>query len=81
MKINLAITYNDGNKKDVSALAIDIVAFESKFDMSMANLEKNVRMTHLLWLAWHVEKRQSNAGEFEAWLETVSQVEAADTKK
>lgn len=81
MQINLDITYKDGNTKSVSAEAIDIVAFEGKFDLSMARLDKEVRLTHLLWLAWHVEKRTGQKIEFEKWLETVDQVAAADTKK
>jgi len=81
MQINLEITYKDGNTKTVSAEAVDIVAFESKFDLSMARLEQEVRLTHLLWLAWHVEKRTGQKVEFEKWLETVEQVAAADSKK
>lgn len=81
MQINLEISYKDGTTKTVSAEAVDIVAFEAKFDLSMARLEKEVRLTHLLWLAWHVEKRTGQKVEFEKWLETVEQVAAADSKK
>ncbi len=81
MKINLEITYNDGTKKAVSALAIDIVAFEAEFDMSMANLEKNVKLTHLFWLAWHVENRQGNAKDFNTWLKDVEIVTSGEPKK
>jgi hypothetical protein len=41
-----------------------------------------VKLTHLLFLAWHVESRtKATALEFEAWLETVEAVEAAEAKK
>lgn len=80
--INLQITYADGTTKEVEAGAPDIVAFESKFDLSIARLEKDFRLTHLFYLAWHVDKRTgATKAEFDAWLETVTLVEAAAQKK
>jgi hypothetical protein len=74
--------FRDGTTKDVVGIAADIVAFETKFDLSMARLEKEVRMTHLFFLAWHVEKRTGGTNdEFEKWLETVDMVQAAEPKK
>lgn len=82
MQINLQITYNDGSKKDVTAIAADLVAFETKFDLSIARLDQNVRLTHLLFLAWRVEARtKATKLEFDPWLETVESVEAAEAKK
>jgi hypothetical protein len=82
MQINLQLTYTDSTKKVVTAIAADLVAFETKFDLSIARLEQNVKLTHLLFLAWHVESRtKATALEFEAWLETVEAVEAAEAKK
>jgi hypothetical protein len=81
MLINLQITYADGTKKEAKAGAPDIVAFETKFDLSIARLESNIRLTHLFFLAWNVEKRTGGTTEdFEKWLESVELVEAA-TKK
>ena len=82
MNFNLQIQYRDGTKKDVVGIAADIVAFETKFDLSMARLEKEVRMTHLFFLAWHVEHRTGETkDEFEKWLENVDMVSAAEPKK
>jgi hypothetical protein len=82
MNINLLITYLDGNKKDISAGASDIVAFEEKFDLSIARLEQNVKLTHLFFLAWHTEKRTGATKEdFNKWLESVSSIEAQAAKK
>jgi hypothetical protein len=82
MNFNLQIHYADGTKKDVTGIAADVVAFETKFDLSMARLEKEVRLTHLFFLAWHVEKRTgATALEFEKWLETVDLVQAGEPKK
>jgi hypothetical protein len=82
MNINLIIQYADGTEKSVSAIAADLVAFETKFDLSIARLEKEVKLTHLLFIAWSVEKRTgATKDEFEKWIESVSGVSADDTKK
>lgn len=82
MQINLQTTFNDGTKKTISATAADLVAFEAKYDLSVARLEKEVKLTHLLFLAWNSETRnKATALEFEAWVETVSGVEAEQVKK
>jgi len=80
--INLTISYTDGTEKAVTAIAADLVAFEIKFDISIARLEKEVRLTHLMFIAWNIEKRTgSTKDEFEKWIETVSGVSADDSKK
>lgn len=82
MLINLQVTYADGTKKEVAAGASDIVAFESKFDLSIARLEQNIKLTHLFFLAWHAEHRKGETKDtFEKWLESIELVEAAETKK
>lgn len=83
MKFSLKIKYLDGTSESVEARAADIVGFESHFDMSMAALEKNMRITHMLYIAWHVCKRTapSKTEDFEKWLERVDTVEADDVKK
>jgi len=83
MKFSLLIKYLDGTTDTVEARAADIVAFESHFDMSMAALEKNMRITHMLYIAWHVCKRTGldKDQNSEKWLERVDLVEATDAKK
>jgi hypothetical protein len=82
MNFNLQVLFNDGTTRDVIGKAADIVAFEQHFDLSMASLQSNVRMTHLFFLAWHVEKRTgATTDEFEKWLESVDMVQAAEAKK
>jgi len=82
MNINLQILYSDDTTKDVSANPADIVAFEAHFDLSIAKLQENIRLTHLFFLAWHVEKRTgATTAEFEKWLESVEGVEAVAPKK
>ena len=82
MIINLQIGYTDNTTKEIAAKASDIVAFEERFDISMANLQNEVRLTHLLFLAWHSEKRTGETKEnFEKWVDSVESIEAVEPKK
>ena len=82
MIINLQIGYTDNTTKEIAAKASDIVAFEERFDISMASLQNDVRLTHLLFLAWHSEKRTGVTKEnFEKWVDSVESIEAVEPKK
>ena len=84
MKINLQVEYSDkpGEPKEVTCLASDMVKFETHFDISIANLDKNLKITHLLFLAWASEARtKATAKTFEEWIDTVLSVAAADDPK
>ena len=82
MNFTLDIHYiGKDTPKTVNGIAADIVAFETKFDMSMSRLQKDVKITHLMFLAYAVEKRTgATTDEFEKWLETVEIVTAASPK-
>ena len=80
--INLRVTYIDETTVECSAIAADLIAFEARFDLSVARLEKEVRLTHMFFLAWHALKRSGVvADEFDKWIESVSIVTEASTKK
>jgi len=80
--INLRVTYIDETSVECSAIAADLIAFEARFDLSVARLEKEVRLTHMFFLAWHALKRTGQtADEFEKWVESVAMVSEASTKK
>jgi len=82
MNISMAITFSDGESKTVVAKARDLVAFEEHFEMSMARLETQMKLTHMFWLAWHVCKRTGiTKDDFEKWLDSVEIVEALDEGK
>ena len=84
MKFSLLIKYLDGTTEQAEARAADIVAFEQHFDMSMSALEKNMRLTHLFFIAWSVCKRTATIPKsetFDDWLARVDSVEAQDAKK
>lgn len=80
--INLRIEFIDGSSAEVTAIAADLIAFESRFDLSVARLEKEIRLTHLFFLAYNVLKRTGvTSEEFEKWAESVSMVAEASGKK
>jgi hypothetical protein len=81
MKITLLIEYADGTKKEVTVSAADMVAFENKYDISIARLDE-ARISWLLFLAWHSEKRRKETDlDYEAWLDTVDSVGSSDDPK
>ena len=80
--INLRILYLDGNEKEVKAVAADLIAFESRFDLSVARLAQEVRLTHMFYIAWHDEHRTKSTDlDFEQWTETVELVAEGEVKK
>ncbi len=82
MQINLQTKFNDGTEKVISAGAADLVAFEREFDLSVAKLQSEVKLTHLLYIAWHSESRnKSTTLKFEDWTNEIQAIEASDSKK
>jgi hypothetical protein len=80
--INLQIKYLDGTTKDVSTGASDLIAFESRFDMSIVKLNSDLRLTHLFYLGWHCESRTgATTADFEKWCELVAGVDVLDPKE
>jgi hypothetical protein len=84
MKIILQIEYSDkpGEPKEIACLAADMVKFESKFDLSIANLGSELKVTHLLFLAWASESRtKSTTKSFDEWVDEVEGISAAEDPK
>jgi hypothetical protein len=80
--INLQVTYIDETTAECSAIAADLIAFEARFDLSVARLEKEVRLTHMFFLAWHALKRTGQTtDDFEKWVESVAMVSEPTVKK
>jgi len=81
--INLQIAFIDGSTRQVTAVASDLIAFESHFNISVAALSNDPRLTYMFYLAWKADKRTKGTElDFEAWTETVSLVsEPAQVKK
>ena len=80
--INLRVNFIDGTSEEVTALAVDLIAFEAHFDKSVASMGKEVRLTHLFFLAYNVLRRAGKTGDdsFEKWAESVSMVMEASGK-
>jgi hypothetical protein len=79
LKINLRIEYASGEAVEASATAPDLVAFENKFDLSVTKLEDEMKVTHLLWLAWHaLSRKKVTDKDFETWVEFVESIEPSD---
>lgn len=75
MKLNLQVTFEDGNSKEVVCNAADLVAFEDKYNVSISAIGAETKLSHLLFLAWHSEKRTGGTkDQFDKWLESVASV-------
>ena len=79
--ITINLTFADGTTATAVASAPDFVAFETRFDKSVQTFANDVRLTYMFFLAWHALKRTKVTDlEFEAWLETVADIQVADPK-
>jgi hypothetical protein len=80
--INLLIRFLDGSSREVTAVVSDLMAFEDKFDKSVSDFQKGVRLSWLVFIAWKAETRmKQTALEFDAYAETISSVEVPEAKK
>lgn len=81
MRMQLEVELNDGTKKDVKVVMADMVRFEAQYNLSIAKLGQEMKVTHLLWLAWAALTREKQVTvEFDTWLDEVSSVGAVDPK-
>jgi hypothetical protein len=55
--MKLSVTYLDGRSEEVTLTPGDLIAFERKFDLSFAAVEKDPRMEHVVFLAWNGLRR------------------------
>lgn len=79
MRITLRVEFTNNKKTDVVCSAKDLVAFEDKYQRSVARLETEMRLTDLLWLAWHSLNRQKlTTVDFDTWLDEVESIAPSD---
>jgi hypothetical protein len=84
MRLNLQVAYtaNPDKPKDIICNPSDMVKLEERFDISIASLESNIKITHLLFLAWASESRtKATTLAFEEWVDTVDSVSPTEQKK
>jgi len=80
--INLLITFTDGTSREVTAIVSDLMAFEERYDTSVASFASGVRLSWLVFIAWKAETRtKATALEFDAYADTISAVEVPEVKK
>jgi hypothetical protein len=59
-----------------------MVKLEEKYNISIASLENNIKITHLLFLAWASESRtKATTLSFEEWVDTVESVSPSEEQK
>ena len=79
MRINLRVELTDGSIEEVVCGAKDLVAFEDKFQRSVARFEQEMKLTDLLFLAWHSLNRQKKTTkDFDSWLDDVESIEPSE---
>jgi len=79
MKITLRVEFTNNKKSDVVCVARDLVAFEEKYQRSVARLDSEMRLTDLLWMAWHSLNRQKITDkDFDSWLDDVESIAPSD---
>ena len=82
MKLELVCLFTNGNKRTIVCGAADMIAFEEKFDKSVGVLGKDPRLTYMVFLAWHADKRTKGTElDFEAWSETIEDIGETDDPK
>lgn len=83
MQMNLVVTFTNGERQKVKALLPDFVMFERTWNRSVANFEKEIRLTDIAWIAWRTQTRLgTTAKPFEPdWLNTVFSVEVDDEEQ
>ena len=78
MKINLEVTTLDAVTTKVTAQFADFIAFEGEKNRAITNLQSEVKLSDLAWLAWHSLKRRNQVKvTFNEWVETVESLEVA----
>ena len=80
MRMQLEVEFEDGKKETVSVNMADMVKFESHFNLSITKLGQEMRISHLLWLAWSALSRQGLKDDFDTWVEKVGNIGSADPK-
>ena len=84
MRLNLQVQYTDkpDETKQLTCNPSDMVKLEEKYNISIASLENNIKITHLLFLAWASESRtKATTLSFEEWTDTVESVSPSEAKK
>jgi hypothetical protein len=80
MKLNLRVEFLDGRVVDpLSVQMPDMLKFEEKFSISISALEKEQKLTYIVFLAWAALHRQKLTDKpFDDFVDTVQLVTASE---
>lgn len=80
MKLNLRVEFLDGRIVDpVSVQMPDMLKFEEKFSISISALEREQKLTYIVFLAWAALTRQKLTEKpFDEFIDTVELVTASE---
>ena len=80
MKIALSLTSAlDGKQRTIFAAFPDFIAFENKYNRSVAKFEAELTLTDLAYLGWHAEHRLKKTGlDFESWCVEIESLSLGD---
>ena len=80
MKIALEVTSAlDQKTRTVIAAFPDFIAFENKFNRSVAKFEAELTLTDLAYIGWHSEHRQKKTGlDFDSWINEIESLAIGD---
>jgi hypothetical protein len=79
MKMELEVTYTNGQKLELVAVVPDFIAWERHSKRKMSDLANGVGMEDLAYLAWSVANRTSKVKPFEGWIHDVELIEPVET--
>ncbi len=80
MKLALEVTSaHDHKTRTVLAAFPDFIAFENKYNKSVASFEAELTLNQLSFLAWHAEHRTKKTGlDFDSWINDVEMLTVGD---
>ena len=83
MKIALEVTSAlDQKTRTVIAAFPDCIAFENKFNRSVAKFEAELTLTDLAYIGWHSEHRQKKTGlDFDSWINEIESLAIGDANE
>jgi hypothetical protein len=83
MKIALEVTSAlDQKTRTVIAAFPDFIAFENKFNRSVAKFEAELTLTDLAYIGWHSEHRQKKTGlDFDSWINEIESLAIGDANE
>jgi hypothetical protein len=78
MKMELKVTYTNGEELEVIAVVPDFIAWERHSKRKMSDLTNGIGMEDLAYLAWSVVNRTTKAKPFEGWINEVELIEPVE---